>query len=296
MIAVINALVVGYDQNRMHLSGNVGSGDIFTSLSSENTQTESKTESKNEFNPYVDNGGSLIAIAGLNYSIIACDTRLSEGYYIRSRNVSRIYDLDGTTLLCGCGCFSDLIGLTKELQFQTKEHLRLSKSRLTASGIAYLLSSTLYSRRTFPFYSFCCIGGLDKQGHGCTYRFDAVGSFERAKCICLGTGEKLMQPFLDDLTNMDQDNSLWIKKLSSDAFESLEECYVDLTEEQAIDVVVKAFNAASERDIKIGDGIHICTVSYGSDEESNDLSNVTVRSPLLKKIQFKSRYVTLPTH
>jgi hypothetical protein len=37
-----------------------------------------------------DNGGTVVALAGDGYCLIAADTRLSEGYQIQSRNVSRI--------------------------------------------------------------------------------------------------------------------------------------------------------------------------------------------------------------
>ena len=44
-----------------------------------------------KFDPYVDNGGTVLGIAGYDFCLIASDTRLSEGYIIRSRNTSRIF-------------------------------------------------------------------------------------------------------------------------------------------------------------------------------------------------------------
>jgi hypothetical protein len=37
-----------------------------------------------------DNGGTILAVAGRDYCILAADTRLSSDYQIRSRNVTRI--------------------------------------------------------------------------------------------------------------------------------------------------------------------------------------------------------------
>jgi hypothetical protein len=44
-----------------------------------------------EFDPYIDNGGTLVGISGSNYCIIASDTRLSESYVIKSRGLCRIF-------------------------------------------------------------------------------------------------------------------------------------------------------------------------------------------------------------
>ena len=46
-----------------------------------------------KFEPYADNGGTVVGIAGRDYAIIAADTRLSENYMIRSRNVTKIFEV-----------------------------------------------------------------------------------------------------------------------------------------------------------------------------------------------------------
>lgn len=52
---------------------------------------------KRSFNPYTENGGTILAIAGQDFSVIAGDTRQSEGYSIQTRyapKVFRLYVLD----------------------------------------------------------------------------------------------------------------------------------------------------------------------------------------------------------
>ena len=46
-----------------------------------------------EFDPYVDNFGTIVGIAGRNFSLIAGDTRLSDQYMIRSRNHSKLFEV-----------------------------------------------------------------------------------------------------------------------------------------------------------------------------------------------------------
>jgi len=46
-----------------------------------------------QFNPYSDNGGTILAIAGADFSVIAGDTRQSEGYNIQTRYAPKVFRL-----------------------------------------------------------------------------------------------------------------------------------------------------------------------------------------------------------
>lgn len=49
--------------------------------------------SERDFDPYTDNGGTIIGLAGKDFVIIAADTRLADTtkYYISSRECTRIH-------------------------------------------------------------------------------------------------------------------------------------------------------------------------------------------------------------
>ena len=68
------------------------------------------------FEPYANNGGTVVAVAGRDYCIIAADSRLSDGYTILSRNVSRVHQLSGDTHLATAGCWADTQGLLRLLR------------------------------------------------------------------------------------------------------------------------------------------------------------------------------------
>jgi 20S proteasome alpha/beta subunit len=138
-------------------------------------------------------------------------------------------------------------------------------------------------------------------GRGAVYRYDAVGSSERVAAVCCGKGEHLIQPLLDEVTGMEEDLSLWeLAPDGENAFlsrslhaevgtsdqhsgrengganhdtsnlDSLKRRpvsitktgpYVNLALKEACDLVVRAFRAASEREITIGDGLELWVVT-----------------------------------
>ena len=46
-----------------------------------------------QFNPYSENGGTILAIAGHDFSVIAGDTRQTEGYNIQTRYAPKVFKL-----------------------------------------------------------------------------------------------------------------------------------------------------------------------------------------------------------
>jgi len=69
---------------------------------------------------------------------------------------------------------------------------------MSCPSLAQMLSTTLYHKRFFPYYAFNILGGIDGQGRGAVYHFDVVGSFQREYYRADGTGQALIQPFLDN--------------------------------------------------------------------------------------------------
>nr|CAB3483591.1 unnamed protein product [Digitaria exilis] len=71
-------------------------------------------------------------------------------------------------------------------------------TKMSCPARAQLLSNTLYYKIFFPYYAFNVLGGLDSEGKGCAFTYDAVGSYERTGYSAQGTGSTLMMPVLDN--------------------------------------------------------------------------------------------------
>jgi 20S proteasome alpha/beta subunit len=68
------------------------------------------------WSPYDNNGGTVVAVAGQDYCVVAATTRLSTGYSILSRTCSMMTHLSPVCVLATAGFDGDRATLTKKLQ------------------------------------------------------------------------------------------------------------------------------------------------------------------------------------
>ncbi|KAK1739090.1 proteasome subunit beta type-1 [Skeletonema marinoi] len=123
-------------------------------------------------------------------------------------------------MIGSAGCASDCESLKRRVRLEldaltmNNNNNNNSNSKLGVASVANLLQQILYSRRGFPFYSFCVVAGLHppqelvlrgsdgggkKRMEGAVYVYDAIGSYERVAVGSAGTGRELLQPILDQL-------------------------------------------------------------------------------------------------
>ncbi|CAJ0761117.1 17863_t:CDS:2, partial [Entrophospora sp. SA101] len=111
---------------------------------------------------------------------------------------------------------------------------------MSTPALAQMISITLYMKRK-----------------GVIYRFDPVGSFEPVLCNASGSGESLIQPFLDSQVGFKNQRN--VDK-------------VPLPLDKAITIAKDAFTSATERDMYTGDYLEIFVITKdGVEIQSYDL-------------------------
>jgi len=196
---------------------------------------------QSSFTPYQDNGGTVVTINLEDFSIIASDTRIISGFSIPSRETIRVIKISENILLSTTGMRVDMLILQEKFrQLVNSWEINNNKNVSVSSG-AYFLSSILYSRRFFPFYTFNIVSGKESDGQVTGFSFDAVGSFEICRAGSSGSGHHFIQPILDTLF-----------KCPSITSESRKGKILT-----NIMLIKHLFLTASRRNIEIGDGIQI---------------------------------------
>ena len=187
------------------------------------------------------NYSTTIAIAGEDYAICAGCTRMSTGYEILSRTQSKLFDLTDQTVLLTAGCMTDIITLRKMISARLTEYEHSHGRKMSSQAAAQLMSVTLYYRRFFPYYAFAMIAGLDENGKGAVYGYDAIGSYKRDDYGAMGSGQNFVMPILDNLIG--HKNRLDENK--------------PISAEEAVRIIKDTFIVATERDIYTGDSVEI---------------------------------------
>ncbi|XP_029055385.1 proteasome beta6 subunit [Osmia lignaria lignaria] len=207
---------------------------------------ETQAAKMKSFSPYADNGGSVIALAGDEFCVIAADTRLSTGFSIYTREQQKLFPLSNKTILGCSGCWCDTLTLTRLLSARMQMYEHEHQKEMPTPAVAQMLSTMLYYKRFFPYYVSNILGGLDEKGNGCVYSYDPIGHCEVTKYRASGSAGALLQPLLD--------NQVGYKNQ-----EGVEP--VPLTEERAIAIIKDVFTSAAERDIYTGDSITIKVIT-----------------------------------
>lgn len=202
---------------------------------------------EHRFSPYTDNGGTAVGIAGKDSCVLIADTRLSKGYSIHTRNNSKVTPLTSKCVIASCGMKADAITLHKVLKIQITMYQHQHRKEPNITAIAQMLSTRLYSKRFFPYYTFNILAGVDDDGVGACYHYDAIGSFERVEYTTSGSGSSLSHPVVDAIV---QQNNLKPEARRVG----------ELNTAEIMDLCRDTMTSTGERDIYTGDACDIWVI------------------------------------
>ncbi|OAQ99283.1 hypothetical protein LLEC1_02293 [Akanthomyces lecanii] len=190
---------------------------------------------------------------------------------INSRMSPKVFKIGGTNasqddasiVLSVCGFAADGEALRDRLDTVCKIYRYRHGKPMTLNACAKRLSTILYQKRFFPYYTHALLGGLDEEGKGAIYSYDPVGSYEREQCRAGGAAASLIMPFLDNQVNF---HNQYIPG-SGTGHNLRERPREPLTRPQVETIIKDAFDGAAERHIEVGDSLQMLIVSKNGIEE-----------------------------
>ena len=136
-------------------------------IASEYSSEVRNTPIEHQFNPYSDNGGTILGIAGEDFAVLAGDTRHTTDYSINSRYEPKVFDCGDNIVISANGFAADGEALVKRFKNSLKwYHFDHNDKKLAMSSAARNIQHLLYGKRFFPYYVHTIIAGLDEEGKG----------------------------------------------------------------------------------------------------------------------------------
>lgn len=165
--------------------------------------------------------------------VLCADMRASAGYFIANNNTMKIQKIDAHAGLTLAGGVADAQNIVDVLRYHANMH-RLRKGPIPIRSLARLTSLLFHQNRGYPFIADILVGGYDSGP--ALYNIDMFGSVESKQFVTTGSGSPVAYGVLED------------------------ECYNDMTMEDAKRVALTAVKAAIVRNIGTGDGINIAVM------------------------------------
>jgi proteasome beta subunit len=202
-------------------------------------------------------GTTTIGIVFKDGVILATEKRATMGYMIASKKAKKVYKVAERIGMTTAGGVGDAQQLARILTVECNLYqIRRSRS-ITVGASATLLSNHLNQNRHFPYYVQLLIGGVDENGPS-VYSVDAMGGATREEeIVATGSGSPMAYGVLED------------------------RFHKDMTEDEAIDIAIRALKSAMKRDAGSGEGIHVVVITKDKYLEMGEdaLQKFMVKSP-----------------
>jgi proteasome beta subunit len=186
-------------------------------------------------------GTTTVGILCKDGVVLAADKRATAGNLIVNKKTDKIYEISKNMVITMAGTVSDAQLLSKlikaELQLKKIRSGREPNVRESANLLAGMVYSNIRRMSLIPGISHFLLGGKDDSGF---YLYDVFADGSLTQCedfVCSGSGSVMAYGVLETLYNP------------------------DLTVNDGLALVIKAINAALQRDSASGNGIHAITIT-----------------------------------
>ena len=187
-------------------------------------------------------GATAVGITFDGGVVFASEKRIAFGNFLVSKTTKKTFSITDKVGATCAGLVADMQILTLQISALAKIRRMEIKRDVPPNTIAKMFSNMLYERRFFPLYTQTIVGGIVDEPK--IYTLDPGGSVLPDDYGAVGSGAEMALGVLDPQ----------FKK--------------GMTEQEALDLAVKAIRSASMRDSASGDGIDILLINKDGTKET----------------------------
>lgn len=182
-------------------------------------------------------GTTTIGIVFKEGIILATEKRATMGNMIASKRAKKVYQVADRIGMTTAGGVGDAQQLARIMTVECNLYQIRRGRSISVGAASTLLSNYLNQNRGYPYYVQLLVGGIDATGPS-VYSVDAMGGATREDdIVATGSGSPMAYGVLEDRYKR------------------------DLTQDEAIELAIRALRAAMRRDSASGEGIHVVIIT-----------------------------------
>lgn len=181
-------------------------------------------------------GTTTIGVVCKDGVIFAADKRASWGTFIASKRARKIYKINEYVAATVAGSVGDAETLMRIIKAEAALYEMISREVMTPNAVATLLANILQGSKVFPYLVQLLVGGIEK-GKPKIYSLDPIGGITDEEIAASGSGSPMAYGILDQFYSKEKE--------------------ID----ENLPIVLKALNAAMNRDSATGDGIALAIIT-----------------------------------
>ena len=186
-------------------------------------------------------GATAVGITYDGGVVFASEKRIAYGNFLVSKNTKKTFQITPKVGAACAGLVADMQILSLQISALAKIRKMELKRDVPPNSIAKMMSNMMYERRFFPLLTQVIVGGVvDKP---IIYTLDPLGSVLPDDYAAVGTGAEMALGVLDP------------------------QFKENMSEQEAVDLAVKAVRSATMRDSFSGDGIDVLVINKDGSKE-----------------------------
>lgn len=180
-------------------------------------------------------GTTTVGLVCKDGLVFASDKRATMGYYIASKDVTKIEKLNDRIAMTIAGGVGDAQTLVRWMRAEIKLYELKNGRKMSVEAAATLLANILSQNKYYPFFVQLLIGGVDERPR--LFSVDMLGGVTEEKFTSTGSGSPIAMGLLEETYKEDREVSENIK------------------------FAARAISTAMKRDVATGEGVLVMTIT-----------------------------------